>query len=243
MSNKNALGSDSTIRRVEGDRLEVLALKLREGLTTHDEREEISKSFIRLALSVANRYAGGNSNKADDYASAGLFGIVWALEHAVEKLNEYHVNEPDVSASTHLSKWVSSCINRYIKEFRWKDHVVVVPQKAATKARSEGKDILVTTITGHTAPVNSSHDQLRKRKRSYTPEYEQKAYIKDSTKLAEVKELLELSVNDERDALIIQMRLEGYTDTEIAEHIGISCQAVSKRGAKIEERYTQLECN
>lgn len=56
-------------------------------------------------------------------------------------------------------------------------------------------------------------------------------------KTAEFSVLLEEICHDDRDMYIISMKLDGYTDAEIGESIGVSRQSIEKRFKNIKARY------
>lgn len=207
------LSSDPRTARVSPERMKELALVAKGGELSQAQRSEIAQGFIRLALKIAASYG---THKEDDFASAGLFGIVKALEMATEKVNLYQANEPDVCPGVHLGRWILSCIHKMINKFRTCDHLVLVPPRTIYKEKTKGNDL---RFQWHDMPGHKVHRD---------------------PKTLEVNELLARASKDGHDEEIINLRSQGYNDREIADMMNVSKSYVHKKRSLIQERYNQL---
>ncbi len=219
MSNvQHPLGSDPKTMRMSEERLKELALRAKGGALTEEDRSEIANGFIRLALKIASGYARSNPTKGDDFASAGLFGIVHALTLAGEKIAEYQENEPDVCPGRHLGKWIVWNIHRMINEFRVNDHMVRVPDRTIRHEAKQGVELKFIP--------NGLRSEVR-----VDPQF------------LEIMELMDKASLDDVDKQIVELRIEGHKDDAIAEMLCISKPYVYQRRMRICERYLQLERN
>jgi hypothetical protein len=225
MSIQHPLGQNPNIpKKLDECRLRTLAETIRSGLATKEHLTEVATGFIRLSIKIAASYAGaGNPSKADDFASAGLFGIAYALKKAPEKLTEFRLREPEVPADQHLARWIVSCIHRCIKRFYEQDHVVRVPASTYIDRRNrqlETQGVKVKTL---------DESKVCKSVHRGTPT------------MHEIREMLSMSAQDEFDRRIIRLRIQGYTDVEIAEQLDLPKTQVNDRRAAIKSRYLTLD--
>lgn len=111
------LGKDERIpAKLEEQRLRILTQRLRSGQETAEERQEIAKGHIRLAIQIAGRYVSVAPTKSDDLVSCGLFGIAYAINKAQEKL-----------VDDEITPWIVACIHRFCHRFLTTDQIVRVP--------------------------------------------------------------------------------------------------------------------
>ncbi len=210
---QHPLGNDPTIPKwISELRLLELTKSLREGRITFTEREELARGFIRLALKIAASWANNRPQKADDIASAALFGIVYALDKAREKLID-----------DNLTGWVIAAIVSHCRRFCAQDHLAVVPAKTYHTRQKKGLSTPTLTIV----PIDFR-------------EIEKRCYTSTGT-VHEIKEMLKISAKDDRDREIIRLRIQGYDDREIGAKLNISQQAVHMRRKDLESRYQRLE--
>ncbi len=100
-----------------------------------------------------------------------------------------------------------------------------VPRSTSRDCRDTGRDV-------PQAPREVSEDHLRDVADSYDPQG-----------LAELLEELEACCEDDLDRGIVRMRHESYSMSEIAEALKTSKGTISKRLAKIEDRFRIRETN
>lgn len=113
-------------------RLDELAVKVKDGSITTEEKEELTGGFVKLAWHIARGWAQGNHTRIDDYFSCGLFGIAYAIKHAEERLEDQNI-----------AAWIIYQIKAHIQRFRRTDHTVPVPPSTYSKAKREGRALPV----------------------------------------------------------------------------------------------------
>jgi DNA-directed RNA polymerase specialized sigma subunit len=229
VSFQHPLGSDPRFPRngLTPERLLELTKKLRLGIETASDRQEIAESFIHLALAIAGRYATPTRRKLDDFVSCALFGIVNALNKAKEKLQD-----------DNLKAWIIGNIHGFCKRFRTMDHIHRVPQTTNSNRKRQGKEIIPFKAT-------VLFSELEYDKSSETSESgidNKKIFFDiadkhDEIAESDVRELLYRVCDDEVDRQIIDLRIEGYVDQEIADILQRSLIFVYRRRAIIQNRY------
>lgn len=217
------LGQDESCPKngLPRDRLEELVKKLRAGMISKAEYDELAKSYIHMALAIAGRYAAPSGRKLDDFVSCALFGIVKGLANARDRL-----------VDNNLDAWIAASMHGVCRRFRTTDHVVCVPQTTNATRKALNKELipfLATTLFSDSVEENEANHQFIK----FEPVQEQ-----DHTD--DVKELIYLSASDDVDQEIINLRMEGYTDVEVAARLQISRSDVLRRRHVIENRYDRL---
>jgi len=218
---KHPLGNATN--SVTPERLTYLIGRLRNGCITQIEREELGCSYIKLALRMAARYSRQRPEKGDDYASAALFGIAYALDRAKEKLYD-----------DNLTAWVIVNIRRFIRQFYEKDHLVRVPATTYSKAKKQGRELrTVTAVVMDEREIDSGNNE----------KHLSKCYKIRSTiagGFLALKEMLGLSAKSDRDRIILEKRSQGYTDAEIGQQLGISTAYVHRLRKEMEDRFDRL---
>ncbi len=222
---QHPLGRDESIpRKIDEGRLAYLTSRIRNGDITPNEREELGRSFIRLALKVASSYAARKPSKADDYSSAALFGIAYALDKAQEKLID-----------DNITGWVIVNIRRFIRRFYETDHMVRTPSTTYHRAKAEGRQLNSQSV------FVVDNRELNAGEGTKTSVLYQRVRVRPSGSIFELKEMLQLSARDDRDRNILKLRSEGYTDAEIAERMEISTTYVQRKRTEIESRFDKLD--
>ncbi len=210
LSIQHPLGSNPAIpKKLSPERLAELTKLLRSGEMTFQERDELAKGFIRVALSIAAKMC--RHTRDDEIASAALFGVVYALDKAREKLKD-----------DNLQAWIISCIISHCRRFRARDHMAPVPPTTYLVRAKKG---LKTHNIIFVDVKNPGEDR----------------YFKSRIATSAIKETLDLAAEDDMDRQIIKYRLEGYNDREISVKLGVSNSLIFKRRSGIETRYERLE--
>lgn len=221
---QHPLGRDVSIpKRISEDRLSYLTRGIRDGSITTEEREELGRGFIRLALKIAAGYAARNPSKGEDYSSAALFGIAYALKTAREKLRD-----------DNITGWVIANIRRFIRRFWETDHIVRVPSTTYHKAKVDGRDL------GKLSVHVVDNRELCAGEGVRASLFYHRVRMKSAGSIYDLKEIIQLSAKDDRDRLILKMRGEEYTDGEIASHLGISTSYVQRKRVEMEARFDRL---
>jgi RNA polymerase sigma factor (sigma-70 family) len=117
-----------------------------------------------------------------------------------------------------LESWVKSCIYRFVRRQLVTDHMVCIPNTTLREARARGEDIQL--LKGH--PIGAQCYSSNKRESN-----------------RDVLEALERATIDPTDKEIMELRVEGFVDQEIAEIIGISRTEIQRRRTRIESRFNK----
>jgi hypothetical protein len=225
-SMQHPLGKDPLIpKRLKGERLAYLTARIRAGEITPTENEELSRGFIRLALSMAAQYAAREPNNAEDYAAVALFGVAYALSTAREKLYD-----------DNITGWVIANIKRRLHRERETNHFIRVPSTTFHTAKSQGRHI------GNLSVYVIDDRQLSAGEGVKTSMYFHRARVRTTTaRMGELKELLAKAAEDDLDRTILDMRSQGYNDREISEFAGVSTAYVQRKRAVMEARFEELD--
>lgn len=114
------------------ERLAELAVKVKDGSISAEEKEELTGGFVKLAWHIARNLGNCNHDKTQDYFSCGLFGIAYAIKHAEQRLEDQNI-----------AAWIIYQIKAHIQRFRRTDHTVPVPPSTYSKAKREGRPLPV----------------------------------------------------------------------------------------------------
>lgn len=118
-----------------------------------------------------------------------------------------------------LEAWVKSCIYSYIRRHRVTDHIVCIPDTSLRRARK--RDDGVETLKCH-------------------PLAEQVPAPHKTARYQELLEHLDKAAVEPLDRKIIELRIEGYTDTEIGEMVGKSKSDIHRRRMRLENRFNAI---
>lgn len=207
------LGEMNFIKGFTQDQIEEFVGKIKSGTLSKIEREDLITSYIFLALQVAGRYANLKPWIADDLVSAGLQGIVYAINKAAEKLTD-----------SNLSAWITANIHRFITQTFLNDDMIAVK---SSKLRHEMKLLGITPKPLVRVSIEETKSTLE-------------TTAKDID-ILEMKEEILLASKDSVDKFIIEMKMKGFKDVEIAEFLQMSQSCVAKRRVKIQSRYTKMK--
>jgi len=163
-------------------------------------KEKLIRVHIYLLYKIINKYIQLNPNKKNDILSVGLLGLC-------EGLNKWK-GEKD-----NLTNYLRLTIRGYIIRFLIKDQTIYIPVSNIKKQLKEyGELIFIQNYI--------SLNGLDKEK--YNDKILDKIMEKEEIKL--IKKSL-----PNKDKIILELRLEGYTYSEIAERIGKSIGWISKK--------------
>lgn len=178
-------------------------------------REEMIQGNMALVISKVDNHLRQFPEMAfyrDDITSAALVGLIKAVDAMQKKGFKKDANPTGYIAAT-IENHITECIDE--------NTTIVVPHRTQKRARDEGKPI--------ERPKFVSAKDSEKHFATLLDADENAAF--------DLEEEIKACCQDESDLKIVSMRKEGYTDSEIAETIGMSGQqAISRRRAKIFER-------
>ena len=140
----------STPERVSEEQLAVLVPRLRAGDTS--AHEEIILGHVHLAISIAGRYARSSPHNVDDLISESIYGIIYAVKTAAEKL-----------VDDSITPWIISCCHRFIIRYLSRDSVVRIPYQTLWARYKRGLRTNVATtrsITDHDIASRSREPSL-----------------------------------------------------------------------------------
>lgn len=115
-----------------------------------------------------------------------------------------------------LESWVKSCIYRYVRRHFEQDHIICIPHTTFVEARRRGEPIAKLK----SCPLSDQTFAPRK-----------------TTRYKELLEKLDGVAVQPLDAEILDLRLEGYTDQEIADKLGKSKSDIHRRRLRLEVRF------
>jgi RNA polymerase sigma factor (sigma-70 family) len=118
-----------------------------------------------------------------------------------------------------LEKWVKSCIYRFIRRHVVTDHLVCVPNTTLRDAQERGEPI------------------AHMKRHSLGPEAE---VPRKTNRYEALKEALETVAVEYLDRQIIELRLEGLTDEEVAEKLGKSKSDIHRRRMRLKARFEEF---
>ena len=221
---------------------------IRSDCATQAEKHELALGFMRLGLSIAARYSRRIPRKARDFVSCAMFGIVYAIDKAPQKL-----------VDDNMAPWISANINRFCHRFMCSDHVIPISATSFIRKRKEGKPITPIKLTQisdeeyrnglhgvqyHCDAVDKSQvteeDAPRVKGRVYGVNH--LAHNQQCLRhLQDIREDLGQIAQDNVDRQILQMREAGYKDREIADELHYSVAYINKRRQAMEERFIEIE--
>lgn len=170
-------------------------------------------SHVRLALNIVGRYMVviDNTSRSDDLVSAAVEGLC----HGVNKIREEglpHVN---------LTGYLTENIHRFVSEHL--EHFPVVRVPARTKRRHKGKVLQPATCELTEAVIEKQFDKKSK-----------------MISKIELDEILEKVIQSPMEREIIELRMEGRRDDEVASLVGLSKTTVFLIRRELENRFVTL---
>lgn len=170
-------------------------------------------SHVRMMLSIVGRYMAclDNQSKSDDLVSAAVEGLC----HAVGKIKE------DGLPHDNLTGYLVETMHTYISTAIERFPTVRVPGRSKRRHQK----FLPTPVTSElTDAVIEQHFDRR---------------INSSSQM-EADEMVEKIVQSPRERAIIEYRIEGYKDAEIAKLIGLGTTTVFVIRNTLQERFITL---
>lgn len=130
------------------------------------------------------------------------------------------------SADAAIKRFLWSCINNAIKDLLEKNYIIRIPQEEIVRRRKAG-----LSLNDLPRAMLMDHEDLWEMRRSReAPTW---VYLH----VADVRELLNLS---ERETIIVDLRIQGYTLEEIGDRLGCTKVAVHLVLKKLQGRYLTL---
>lgn len=170
-------------------------------------------SHLRMTLSIVGRYMAclDNQSKSDELVSAAVEGLVSAVNNIREN------GLPHDNLTGYLVENVHTYISTAIEKFP----TVRIPGR--TKRRHKGKFVTPTTAELTDKVIDQHFDRK----------------ISQSSQI-EADEMVEQIVQSPRERQVIELRIEGYKDAEIAKLIGLGTTTVFVIRTQLQERFISL---
>ena len=235
------LGGYKIPTQLPEDRLLYLVTQLRAGLATQEEKDELYKGHIRLAIEITARYAGYVPNQIDDLVSEAMIGVAYGINKAQEKLIDNNV-----------TSWITSNVHRFVHDYITRLPTVRIPKNTLTRS----KETIVLPKTRHYAKLESKEPSNNNH---YDPEYTAPKQIRKGRNtlrtvyhteepLQKIRESLEAAIAEEINfkrrkmkSIIMRLRIDGYNDREIAEIMNVSTGYINQMRSDVEQAYIRIE--
>lgn len=180
-------------------------------------KERLILGFIRLAFDVAARYASKFSKRSEALLSGSLYGLVWAVNKIQQKLVDDNVE-----------RWITVCCHRFVYQ------ALIEESRFRVGSRACRKPIEIIPLSKGCSPRASRIFDY-----SYTGE-RLTAHM-SRLSILEIRELMDLVTKDETDKRILDLRLEGHKNVEIAGKLGITEKQVCIRRSRMKKRYMRCQ--
>lgn len=203
-------------RHVLPDRIppEELEARVKEYVEGNDAlRDELIERHLRWCTAIASSFASGYPSYADDLLSEALLEMTAAIDRFPEKHQNYDIQ-----------RYVAFCIRRRLMDV----------------CRELTKTIRVAARTQRYKEVDAPEQELSISIDNLGPKELQRILSKPLHFPLELRELLELCAEDERDSQILHLAISGYIDEEAADILGMARSTLTKRRNLIFDRFTRI---
>lgn len=195
--------------------LEALVVRLRTGDLS--VKNEIIGGHMRLGMSATAKYSRRYPFLRDDLIGASMFGICQAVDWAATKLYD-----------NNITPYIYRTCDRFIRDMVEARNPIRIPRRTFLALTDDG-DMFVPLVQAITHIDDDGN---------YYDEYDKLSEVSGTIEehpmlFAEMLESLLLSA---RDRTLIDMLLEDWTQTEIAEHLGVSKMYITQMKQQIGER-------
>ncbi len=187
-----------------------------------DVRDLLITSNIPLALSIASVYARRDRKRADDYGGDAMLELIEAVDAYKDK-----GYDDNIRAYIHFRIWWK------LKYVAFEDRLIKVPHTTAKKKFAKGTFERFDSVQDIEPLLRLDTTKIRS------------IMVDDNTLEIDDEDirLIELSVQEDRE--LIELRLQGCTDDEIARAMNLEPRYVSRRRNEIMSKlnliYRRLE--
>jgi hypothetical protein len=190
------------------ERVKQLATKLRQQQATQAEIEELAEGHIRQAISVASKFAARQPHKADLFVAEALYGVSYAIAHAPKRLRD-----------DNIGAYIYACVIRFVLRCYQTDRVVGVSDRTIRNRRQRGLETQLPTVVAGA-----------KEKIAQVPATEPR-------RVSELREVIENCVTTDFESRVVNLREQGYKDSEISEKLACSRQLVQDAKSRVYARF------
>ena len=185
-----------------------------------EQATELAEDYVNGNLSLRNPLIEGHlllaKHIANKYAGRGdRFDLVsTAFLCVIEAVDVF----PSIYVDYHISKYINVKV-RY----------------GCLKERSRARSLIYVPHTTRERHKDTTQDDVLVDYRMVAAQAESKPPLS-----LEMRELLDIACKDNRDRQILNLKICGFTDKEIAEHLGVHLSGVAARKSKVYERLRRL---
>lgn len=187
---------------IYGEEKERYVYNLRKGIITEEQRERLIEGHVGLALSIVGRYVDKQRSRAQDLVGVALLAICQAVN-----------NFPSVAINNQITPYIVATIHSHVARYSMEDQIVKVPKDIVTKKAAEYRATGIKNFSEY-------------------KEFDPKLYgevILPNGKGDDLREVLAKIQLTSGEKLLIQAKLIGYTEAEIAKHLHISRSKINQR--------------
>lgn len=207
---------------------EVLVEKLRKKEANEQEKEQLIKSHIGLAKYLAKKASYRSPHLYDVFVADALYGLVKAVNDAEEALKDNNI-------TPYISRKIYGILSRSLTE----QQAVRTPYSTIKRREKEGKETKVVfsfSLSGVLTKNDTRSDEAPPKKDRH------KKSILSVThgSMYELRDLIKHSIRKEFEQQVVDLRIQGYTDKEIAEILDCNRTTITKARKVIEARFEEL---
>lgn len=226
------LGNIDYPERLAQDVQDNLVAKLRKGIGTEEDRTRLFNGHLRLAISIAARYANKVKGKDGDLVNEALLSLWNATGEMQEKL-----------VDNNFTPWCVTRIHSDLSAFLSRDHLIRVAQRTYSRHLSEGKEVTfpkLQSLTYYDEEEDFDPEEQVQPKcvaKSICTTFE----VNNNQEVIDIQDMINKAVTTENERRVVDYRRRGFNGPEIAQKMNKSSAWVSQIIRKVEARFEELE--
>lgn len=222
-------------KKPELEMLDVWIARAQQG--NAEARKNLILAHIRLVLAIAGGICARNQQKLplyDEYVAVGMLTLINCVDRVIS-------GEHTLTNSSQLGGYVNKSVSHEIRSFMKTDRIVVPPLQSAwleALIKEQGSEVLellfgtITYVDTESTEEATDDAGLSEDKIFRNPDrrnsFESGLYTPDCKANLGMQELLNTPYLTQRERIIMQQRIEGYSVEEIGEALNLSKQSISK---------------
>lgn len=181
-------------------------------------KKKMAEGYMRLALTIAGTYyAILKSNRwVEDLVSAAMLGVAEGVDR-LHEVGETDANNPKALICQHVHRAISSMLDE--------SKLIKVSRESQAMRQKQGRD----RVEEYTRIYSDDDNELAL---DSIPDRGSDTHT--------VEEVVDNAIDNQLEADIVRLRLEGFTDNEIADQLGISRQTVQVIRQDLDVRVSAL---
>lgn len=181
--------------------------------------KDIINSLTRLALTLALRCSTKYKHKRDELRSVAFLELVESVHRFLKK----DLSERDLNIGGYVSKNISLAMRRFLRT----DSLIAVPSGSIDYLYKKGVfDALNVSVINGLSDDRTAESIQRSIMPSTIPRY---TFACNQTPETDIREIMDSVLKTEEEKKIVELKLSGYNDREIAEQLGYSTGYIQKR--------------